>query len=243
MDAIVISANDPDALVPICKRAMSRGFTVLSFDSGVAKAGRILHINPSSPDLIGEKQIEMVSKTLGGRGEIAILSATAQATNQNTWIKVMKKVLARRGWLDWTAMRRRAAAIARALSHEARVVIMDEPTAALSTREIEELYRIVRRLRASGRAILFISHKLDEVFAIADRYTVFRDGALVGEGDIAATDEDALVRLMVGRPIVQVFPKRDVPIGPTLLEVRGLGNDTQFEGISFSLREGEVLGF
>lgn len=93
VDAIVISANDPDALVPICKRAMSRGITVLSFDSGVSKAGRILHINPSNPDLIGEKQIEMVSKTLGGKGEFAILSATAQATNQNTWIKVMKKVL------------------------------------------------------------------------------------------------------------------------------------------------------
>lgn len=93
VDAIVISANDPDALVPICKKAMSRGITVLSFDSGVSKAGRIFHINPSSPDLIGEKQIEMVSKTLGGKGEIAILSATTQATNQNTWIKVMKKVL------------------------------------------------------------------------------------------------------------------------------------------------------
>ena len=93
VNAIVISANDPDALVPICKKAMSRGITVLSFDSGVSRAGRIFHINPSSPDLIGEKQIEMVSKTLGGKGEIAILSATTQATNQNTWIKVMKKVL------------------------------------------------------------------------------------------------------------------------------------------------------
>ena len=93
VNAIVISANDPDALVPICKRAMSRGITVLSFDSGIAKAGRVFNINPSGPDLIGEKQIEMVNKTLGGKGEIAILSATAQATNQNTWIKVMKKVL------------------------------------------------------------------------------------------------------------------------------------------------------
>jgi len=93
VDAIVISANDPDALIPICKRAMSRGITVISFDSGVAKAGRAFQINPSNPDLIGEKQIEMVAKTLGGKGEIAILSATAQATNQNTWIKVMKKVL------------------------------------------------------------------------------------------------------------------------------------------------------
>jgi rhamnose transport system substrate-binding protein len=93
VSAIVISANDPDALVPICKKAMSRGITVLSFDSGISKAGRLFHINPSSPQLIGEKQIEMVSKTIGGKGEIAILSATAQATNQNTWIAIMKKVL------------------------------------------------------------------------------------------------------------------------------------------------------
>ncbi len=94
VNAIVISANDPDALVPIAKKAMSRGITVLSFDAGISKAGRLFQINPSKADLIGRKQIEMVSKTLGGKGEIAILSATAQATNQNIWIKEMKKVLA-----------------------------------------------------------------------------------------------------------------------------------------------------
>lgn len=95
VEAIVISANDPDALVPICKRAMSRGIRVISFDSGVAQAGRVLQINPSSPTLIGEKQIEMVHKTLHGKGEIAILSATTQAANQNTWIEIMKTVLER----------------------------------------------------------------------------------------------------------------------------------------------------
>jgi len=94
VDAIVISANDPDALVPICKRAMNRGVTVLSFDSGLAPAGRAFQINASSPELIGQKQIEMVSQTLGGKGEVAILSATAQAANQNIWIGVMKSTLA-----------------------------------------------------------------------------------------------------------------------------------------------------
>ena len=94
VNAIVISANDPDALVPVCKKAMSRGIAVLSFDSGVAKAGRAFQINPSSPSLIAEKQIEMAAKAIGGKGEIAILSATAQATNQNAWIKEMKRVLA-----------------------------------------------------------------------------------------------------------------------------------------------------
>jgi rhamnose transport system substrate-binding protein len=93
VDAIVISANDPDALVPVCKKAAQRGITVLSFDSGIAKAGRTFQINPSNPELIGLKQLQMVSKTIGGKGEIAILSATAQATNQNKWIQVMKDEL------------------------------------------------------------------------------------------------------------------------------------------------------
>lgn len=93
VDAIAISANDPDALVPVCKKAMQRGITVLSFDSGVSRDGRVLQINPSSPELIGLKQIQMASRTIGGKGEIAVLSATAQATNQNRWIQVMRDVL------------------------------------------------------------------------------------------------------------------------------------------------------
>jgi rhamnose transport system ATP-binding protein len=176
----------------------------------------------------------------------------------------------RGGWLDRAGMKRRAAAIlaglesdlgvdtplkalsvaqkhmveiARALSHDARVVIMDEPTAALSTREVDELHRIIRRLRGSGKAILFISHKLEEIFAIADRYTVLRDGARVQDGDIGDVDRDALVRLMVGRPVTQIFPKTDVAIGEPVLQVRDLGNDIEFEGISFELHRGEVLGF
>jgi len=93
VDAIVISANDPNALVPITKKAMQRGIKVISFDSGVAKDGRLMQLNPSSAQLIGEKQIEMAADDIGGAGEIAILSASAQATNQNIWIDVMKKVL------------------------------------------------------------------------------------------------------------------------------------------------------
>jgi rhamnose transport system substrate-binding protein len=100
VDAIAISANDPNALVPATKRAMERGVKVISFDSGVAKDGRLMHLNPSNTELIGRKQIEMISKTLGGKGEIAILSATAQATNQNAWIAVMKKTLEAAAYKD-----------------------------------------------------------------------------------------------------------------------------------------------
>ena len=93
VDAIVISANDPNALVPITKKAMARGIKVISFDSGLAPEGRLMHLNPSNPEMIGLKQIQMASDAIGGKGEIAILSASAQATNQNIWIGVMKKAL------------------------------------------------------------------------------------------------------------------------------------------------------
>ena len=133
--------------------------------------------------------------------------------------------------------------IARALSHEANVIIMDEPTASLSRHEIGELFKLVEQLKEEGRAILFISHKFDEIFRVSDRWVCLRDGKKVGEGETAEVSEPDLVRLMVGRPIDQVFPKRDVAIGETVLEVEGLANATEFADLSFSLRKGEILGF
>lgn len=134
-------------------------------------------------------------------------------------------------------------AIARALSIDAQVVIMDEPTAALSHKEIHELYALVERLKADGKAILFISHKFDEIFRIADRYTVFRDGTMADEGLIADVSQDELVRLMVGRAVGSVYPKKDVAIGEPVLTVSGYRHPTEFEDINFELRRGEILGF
>ncbi len=134
-------------------------------------------------------------------------------------------------------------AIARALSIDARVVIMDEPTAALSQQEIEELYVLVETLRQAGKAILFISHKFDEIFRIADRYSVFRDGELVGQGRIRDTDSSSLVRLMVGRDVDAVFPPRTAKIGEPILQVSGYSHPTEFDDLSFTLSRGEILGF
>jgi rhamnose transport system ATP-binding protein len=133
--------------------------------------------------------------------------------------------------------------IARALSQDARVVIMDEPTAALSRREIEELYRIVAQLKAAGTAVIFITHKFDEIFAVADRYTVLRDGEFAGAGRIADTNEQQLIALMVGRAVTQAYPKQAAAIGDTVLQVRDLSHPTEFDGITFDLRRGEILGF
>ncbi|WP_108259054.1 sugar ABC transporter ATP-binding protein [Mangrovicoccus ximenensis] len=134
-------------------------------------------------------------------------------------------------------------AISRALSIDARVVIMDEPTAALSHKEIEELYELVDELKRQGKAILFISHKFDEIFRISDRYTVFRDGQFVGAGRMAETTEADLVRMMVGRSVEQIYPKRAPRIGGEVLRVAGYSHPTEFEDIGFSLRQGEILGF
>lgn len=134
-------------------------------------------------------------------------------------------------------------AIARALSIDARVVIMDEPTAALSYKEIEELYSLIEQLKADGKAILFISHKFDEIFRLADYYTVFRDGEMVGNGLIAETSSAELVERMVGRAVDSVFPPRTNVLGETIMQVEGYSHPTEFADISFTLNRGEILGF
>lgn len=133
--------------------------------------------------------------------------------------------------------------IAKALSYDTELVIMDEPTAALSLNEIEELYKIIERLKNEGKAILFISHKFEEIFAVADYYTVFRDGQYINEGKIADVDSNSLIKMMVGRELDQVFPKVNVEKGDTVLNVVDFSNETEFDQINFSLKKGEILGF
>lgn len=134
-------------------------------------------------------------------------------------------------------------AIARALSVDARVVVLDEPTAALSHHEIKELYGIVERLKKSGKAILFITHKFDEIFTIADRYVVYRDGTFAGEGMISDVTEAELVEMMVARSVSETFPKQTVAIGEPMMTVENLNHPTEFADINFEVRAGEILCF
>jgi D-xylose transport system ATP-binding protein len=138
--------------------------------------------------------------------------------------------------------------IARAIARRPRVLVLDEPTAALAAHEIAGLLELVRRLRAQGVACVFVSHKLDEVFAIADRITVLRDGATQGTLEARATDADEIIRRMVGRRIEDYYPRRPVSHGDAVLEVRDLTVAPErhvpprLHGISFDVRAGEVLG-
>jgi len=132
--------------------------------------------------------------------------------------------------------------IARAISVDARILIMDEPTSSLTLNEVADLFRLVRRLRDDGTAIVFISHRLEELFEIADRVTVLRDGAFVDTRPMKDVTRDDLIRMMVGRTITDLFPKLDVKAGDVALEVENLTREGSFTDVSFELRRGEILG-
>jgi rhamnose transport system ATP-binding protein len=143
---------------------------------------------------------------------------------------------------DLSVAQQQVVEIARALSVDAKVLIMDEPTSSLTLGEVEDLFAIVRQLRAAGAAVVFISHRLEELFALADRVTVLRDGAYVGTRAIAEVSTDDLIRMMVGRTLDELFPKQSVEAGEVALEVEGLGVEGSFSDVSFALRRGEILG-
>jgi rhamnose transport system ATP-binding protein len=133
--------------------------------------------------------------------------------------------------------------IAKAIGARARILILDEPTASLTDREVERLFRVIKGLRSEGAGIIYISHRLDEVSVIADRITVLRDGRTIATRDLCDVDRAELVRLMVGRDIHAIFPKREVPIGEIALEVRNLGcSSARIRDITFTVRRGEILG-
>jgi rhamnose transport system ATP-binding protein len=181
---------------------------------------------------------------------------------------VGRQLLRSGGDVDWSAMRDRAwelfrqlgisldperhaaglsiadqqiVEIAKALSTNARVIVMDEPTAALSASESDRLLDVARRLRDGGAAVVFVSHRLEEIFALCDRLTVMRDGATVTEQSIADTNAGQVVRWMVGRELTEMYPKVETTIGGVVLDVRGLTSTGVFADVSFDVRAGEIV--
>jgi inositol transport system ATP-binding protein len=144
---------------------------------------------------------------------------------------------------DLSVANRQMVEIAKAVSYDSDILIMDEPTSALTEREVEHLFKIIRTLKAQGKGIVYITHKMSELFEIADEVSVFRDGRFVGEHAASEVTRDDIIRLMVGREITQMFPKEIVPIGDIALSVRNLTLEGRFRDISFDLRKGEILGF
>jgi inositol transport system ATP-binding protein len=132
--------------------------------------------------------------------------------------------------------------IAKAISYNSKLIIMDEPTSALTDKEIKQLFSIMRKLKENGKSIIYISHKLDEVYEVTDRVTVFRDGEYIGTEDTDKIDVKTMIKMMVGRHVNDMFPKEECPIGEVKLEVKGLTHRRFFQDVSFTVRQGEILG-
>ncbi|HSV86339.1 MAG TPA: sugar ABC transporter ATP-binding protein [Levilinea sp.] len=132
--------------------------------------------------------------------------------------------------------------IAKAISYDSLLIIMDEPTSAITTREVEHLFRMIRNLRQKGVSIIYITHKMDEVFQISDDITVLRDGRHIATAPTETTSKSELIAMMVGRELTNIFPKLEAPIGEVVLSVRNLSRKGKVKDVSFDLRRGEILG-
>lgn len=223
--------------------------TAISVPSPIAaqKHGiALIHQEPVSfPDLSVAENIVMGRRSAGGKGG-GLLSRVP-------WTSIRAEA---RKYLDMlgvpldvdTPMRGLSIAnqqmveIARALASDSRLIIMDEPTAPLTPNEVDTLFTIARQLRDEGRTIIFISHRLEEVRALCDRVTIFRDGAHIGTHGINEIDNDEIIRLMIGRTVGKYMRKHEADVTEIVLEVQQLSLPGAFENISFNLRKGEIVG-
>ena len=132
--------------------------------------------------------------------------------------------------------------IAKAISWDAKIIIMDEPTSAITDKEVDVLFELIRKLKEQGKSVIYISHKMEEIFKICDTVTVLRDGKYIGRNSTSEISEDKMISMMVGREIKDVYPKREVPIGDVVLEAKNISQGDVVKNISFQLHAGEILG-
>ena len=176
----------------------------------------------------------------GGLVQWGKMVKDAQALFDEYELKIDAKRLVR----SLTMAQKQMVEIIKAVSINAKVIIMDEPTSSLSGKETESLFRIIEKLKANGVAVVFITHRLDEIFAICDRMTVLRDGHYVGEKNISEITKSEMIAMMIGRELTQQYPERHNEIGEVTLEVKNISDGGKHvDNVSFAAHRGEVLGF
>ena len=213
------------------------GSTAESKSAGVA----VIYQEPTLfPDLSVTENIFMGRQPLGRMRRIDRAAMYAEAESLFTRLGV--SIDPRRPALGLSIADQQIIEIAKAISLDASLLIMDEPTAALSGVEVERLFAVARSLRDEGRALVFISHRFDEVFALCDTVTVMRDGAYISTDKVAETTVPQIVSRMVGREVADLFPKTPAPIGEVVLEVEGLSRAGVFHDVGFTVRAGEIVG-
>jgi rhamnose transport system ATP-binding protein len=201
----------------------------------------VMHQHPGLfPDLSLAENVFMgdMPKTSGGAIDIRLMNERAGELLRSVGLTIDPSTLL--GSLRTSEQQ--LVEIARALSRDARVLIMDEPTAALSQREVTRLFQVVDDLRRRGVAMMFVGHRMDEIFSVADRIAVLRDGALIGVESKENLSRERAIKMMVGRELSSLYPKNDAAPGATVLELRGLGRAGEFNDISLTVRAGEIVG-
>ncbi|WP_423860931.1 sugar ABC transporter ATP-binding protein [Arachnia propionica] len=177
------------------------------------------------------------------RGRLGLLSPSAMFRKTRELFDEWKIDIDPRARMkDLTVSKQQMVEIAKAISYDAKIIIMDEPTSAIPEREVAHLHGMIKRLTDFGVAIIYITHKMDEVFKISDDITVFRDGKHVGSYPAKELDRDKLIKLMVGRELTDLFPKEEAKIGEVVLSVQGLNRGSVVKDVSFELHRGEILG-
>ena len=177
------------------------------------------------------------------RGRLGLLSPAAMFRKTRELFDEWKIDIDPRARMkDLTVSKQQMVEIAKAISYDAKIIIMDEPTSAIPEREVAHLHGMIKRLTDFGVAIIYITHKMDEVFRISDDITVFRDGKHVGSYPAKELDRDKLIKLMVGRELTDLFPKEEAEIGDVVLSVQGLNRGSVVKDVSFELHRGEILG-
>jgi rhamnose transport system ATP-binding protein len=236
---IITGAETPDAgTLTVAGHAVPRMDPALSRTLGI----RAIYQQPSLfPDLTVAENIALALESGGSWRRVN------WATRRQTAVALLDRIGAlldpERLVESLSMPEQQIVEIARAIGAHARILFMDEPTASLSDREVEHLFDIIRRLRAEGAGIVYISHRLEEVFTVADRITVVRDGEVIATAPRAELSRSSLIHLMVGRELETVFPKREVPIGDVALQVRRLrSRDAGVDDVSIDVRRGEIVG-
>lgn len=172
-----------------------------------------------------------------GRVDFRKMNADAQALLDGFHFGIRADTM----MMDLTVAQTQLVEIAKALSYDAEVIIMDEPTSALGEAEADQLFEAVRTLKARGKGVIYVSHRLSEIFTICDSYTVFRDGAYVEDGNLSDIDKDRLINLIVGRPLAEEFIKENTPETEVALSVRNLSAAHGVAEVDFSVKRGEIL--
>lgn len=221
--------------IHIGNKPFVQGSTRLAREQGVA----VIYQEPNLfPDLtLAENVFAGRQPTIGGRVNWKYMNDESQRLFAQLGVPLNPTSRAR----GLSIADQQIVEIAKAISTKANVIVMDEPTAALSSKEVNRLFSVARNLREQGCAVVFVSHRLDEVFDLCDRITIMRDGSTITSSLVSEMNEAAVICSMVGREVSELFPKLDTTVGENILSVKNLGREGQFQNISFDVRAGEIV--